>query len=647
MNAPLHSTNLGPGEFDPFAGDAVERVIPTSEAQREVWLADKLSREASLAFNESVSLRMRGRLDRAALQGALNRLRVRHDALRSTISPDGTELLVNTATELALACVDLGGLDDAGRRRALQQAATDAVETPFELEQGPLTRANLYRVSDGEHVLVITAHHIVCDGWSWGVITDDLGALYAEQTGAAPSPDAAPSYADYVAWEAAQVGTNEMAEHAKFWLGRFAGPSLPVLDLMPDRPRAPVRSFNARRIDHLLDASLVTEVRKLGAKVGASAFATLFSGFAATLQRLTGQDDLVIGVPAAGQSASGMTGLIGHCVNLLPVRTSVDARQAFDAFVKHSGTTLLDAFEHQTLTYGSLLKQLPVRRDPSRLPLVSVMFNVDQAIKSHSDAFPDLRVEFATNPRHFENFELFVNAAQHPNGLVLECQYNTDLFDAATVRRWMLAYEALLRAAVREPARAIGKLDWVAPSEQAALAALQPARTLVPTEALMHSAILRQCAATPERVALRHGSDQLSYGELEQRSNRLAHTLRARGIQRGERVGLCLSRGIDMVVGLLAVLKAGGTYVPLDPGFPQARLAYYAEDAKLALLLTESAITTAPLEWRSDAAERVLRLDQDSAWKAADSTVTETEVQIPSDGKLIVSSKATDYTCGW
>ncbi len=615
MNAPLSEAMLEPAEFDPFAGAAVERVIPTSEAQREVWLADKLSRDASLAFNESVSLMMRGRLDRRALQGALDSLLVRHDALRATISPDGTELLVNATTGLALGFVDLSAMAESARRSALEKAQSDAVETPFVLEQGPLLRATLYRLGELEHVLLITAHHVVCDGWSWGVMTDDLGALYAEQTGAAPGPDAAASYADYVAWEAAQAGTPEMAEHEKYWLGRFAGSSLPVLDLMPDRPRAAVRSFKARRIDVKLDTGLVADVRKLGAKLGASAFATLFSGFAATLHRLTGQDDLVIGVPAAGQSASGMTDLIGHCVNLLPVRTAVDAAQGFDAFVRQSSTTLLDAFDHQTLTYGSLLKKLPVRRDPSRLPLVSIMFNVDQAIKSSSDAFPELQVEFETNPRHFENFELFVNAAQQSDGgLCLECQYNTDLFDATTIKRWMGAYDALLRSAVADPTRALGRLDWLATRERAALQTLQPTRVARDADALMHSAIQRQCAATPQRVALRHGGAQLSYAELEQRSNRLANTLRARGIRRGERVGLCLSRGIDMVVSLLAVLKAGGTYVPLDPGFPQARLAYYAEDAQLALLLTETAVTTAPVEWRQDAADRILRLDLDRAW---------------------------------
>ncbi|HEX3140497.1 MAG TPA: amino acid adenylation domain-containing protein, partial [Rhizobacter sp.] len=305
----------------------------------------------------------------------------------------------------------------------------------------------------------------------------------------------------------------------------------------------------------------------------------------------------------------------GHCVNLLPIRVAVDATQPFNEFVGLSGGALLDAFDHQTLTYGSLLTKLPVHRDPSRLPLVSVMFNVDQAVSSDASSFPDLSIELTANARRFENFELFVNAAPVDGGFRLECQYNTDLFDAVTIERLLAAYETLLRSATRQPSRPIGQLEWLAPADLSALAALQPVATPLVAANLMHSAFVWQSEATPQSVALRHGSLQLSYQELDERSNSLARALRSRGVRRGERVGLCISRGIDMVVSMLAVMKAGGTYVPLDPGFPEARLAYYAEDARLALLLTESTMASAPTAWRADAGQRVLHLDLDTAWQ--------------------------------
>ncbi|MEY8879464.1 MAG: condensation domain-containing protein, partial [Leptothrix sp. (in: b-proteobacteria)] len=589
-------------EFDPFAQDVLERVLPTSSAQREVWLADKLSREASLAFNESAQLRLRGPLRAAELQQALDALVARHASLRATIGPDGTELLVGAPAGLALNHVDLSDLDADTRQASLAQAAALAVEEPFDLERGPMLRATLYRLGATDHVLLLTAHHVVCDGWSWGVMTEDLGALYAEALGEAPGPDAAADYGDYVAWEATEAASPQMAEHERFWLSRFSGGSLPVLDLPTDRQRAAVRSFNSRRIDRTIDVALVSEVRRLGARAGASVFATLFSAFAALLNRLTGQDDVVVGVPSAGQSASGLTSLVGHCVNLLPVRSAVDPKQPFDALVATCGGTLLDAFEHQTLTYGSLLAKLPVQRDPSRLPLVSVMFNVDQAVHSRSQAFPELDVEFSVNPRRYENFELFINASQIDGALRLECQYNTDLFDAATIERWLGAYEALLRRAVAAPATPVGELDLLDTGARAALLAQQPAATPFAREALMHTAFVQQASRTPQRIAVTSGDRHLSYLELDQRSNRLAQALRQRGVRRGDRVGLCLTRGVDMVTALLAVLKAGAAYVPLDPGFPPARLAYYAEDAALALLVTESTIEVAPRQWRADSA---------------------------------------------
>jgi amino acid adenylation domain-containing protein len=606
-------------EFDPFAdaaddaAGALERVWPTSEAQREVWLADRLGTGASLAFNEAVTLRLRGVLNLNALREALAALVQRHEALRATVGPDGTELLIGTRPAIDLAVYDHRGLSADEQSAALDAAGVKTVSTPFSLEQGPLLRMALHRLAGDHHVLLLTAHHIVCDGWSWAVIADDLGALYAQHLGAGPGPKAADAWADYVAWEAQEAASPEMAAHLQYWLSRFEGGGLPALDLPLDRPRAPVRSFTAARIDRTIDAALIADVRRIGAKAGASAFAALFAAFAATLHRITRQDDIVIGVPSAGQSASGMHALVGHCVNLLPVRTAIDAKQPFDAFVARCGSELLDAFDHQTLTYGSLLKRLPIARDPSRLPLVSVMFNVDQAVKSQIDSFPGLQGELAGMPRTYENFELFVNAAQVDEGLRLECQYNTDLFDGASVERWLAAYEALLRSVVRAPSTPVGALAIIGDAQQHELRALQPAATPV-ASTLMHELVEQQAQATPERNALRCDDLMLSYRELDEHANQLAHMLRERGVERGHRVGLCLSRGIDMVVALLGVLKAGATYVPLDPGFPKARLDYFAEDAQLVLLLTEKAIDVAPTAWCADAAQRVLVIDADTAW---------------------------------
>jgi amino acid adenylation domain-containing protein len=574
-------------DYDPFAGGELLRVVPTTEPQREVWLADQLGEDASLAFNESVSLRLRGTLDAAAMESALAELARRHDALRASFGPDGETLCVLEDAGFALAHRDFSGPDAAAREAAVAERLRLAVETPFALDAGSLFRAELLRLSAEEHVLVLTAHHIVCDGWSWWVLVRELSALYAQHLGAGAATLPAPeSFADYALAEATQPATRQYAEDEGYWLSRFVEEA-PVLDLPTDRPRPAQRTFASRREDYVLDAALVSAIRAMGARRGTSLFATLLAGFAATLSRLTAQADVVIGIPAAGQSVDGHDDLVGHCVNLLPLRCDVPAAQPFTETLDALQTTLLDAIEHQRYTFGTLLKKLRVRRDPSRLPLVSVMFNIDQALDQQSTAFPGLSLDFQSNPRSCENFEIFINAVQAHGELRLECQYNTDLFDRATVVRWMQAYESLLRGAVAAVETPIGRLPVVPPAELQALAALQPPRTPYPADRGMHELFELQCDRAPERIALRYKDEALTYAQLEARANRIAALLRARGVHAGALVGLAVDRGVDMLAAQLAILKTGAGYVPLDPAFPQERLAYMVGDAGLAALVTQ------------------------------------------------------------
>ena len=407
-----------------------------------------------------------------------------------------------------------------------------------------------------------------------------------------------------------------MDAHIGYWLARFAGGSLPVLELPLDRPRPPVRTFNAYRIDQVLDQDLIDGLRKFGARLGTSLFATMFSAFAAMLHRLTAQDDLVVGIAAAGQMPSDMPSLVGHCVNLLPIRVAVDAQTALRRSWRASrGSALLDAFEHQTLTYGALLKKLPVPRDPSRLPLVNVLFNVDRDAAPNDGNFPELQ---GRAEHHRAGATRTSSCSSTSRPWWAACRWRPSTTPTSTTTRpcaagWACT-SSLLRAVVREPSQPVGRLALLSHEQAHALAALQPAPTPIEGAPLMHAGFLAHAASQPERPALRDGAQRLSYRELDERSNRLAHALRARGMGRGERVGLCLDRGFDMFVALLAVLKSGAAYVPLDPAFPQARLDYYAEDAKLGLLLTSSTIAAAPKAWREDAAERVLLLDRDTAW---------------------------------
>ncbi len=560
-------------DFDPFAGPVIELAFPSTPSQREIWSAVMLGDDASRSFNESVSLTLEGPLDVARLQAAVERLVARHQSLRATFSADGLTMLVADAGSFETPVV---AADSARALKALQRAE---VEHVFSLEKGPLFRVRIVARSATSHVVLMTAHHIVFDGWSMGVCVKELGALYSGVQ--LPDP---PTFEAYARAELARPATPAFAQALEYWRARFAG-SAPVLELPVDRPRPAARTFNSVREDFVLAPDLVAQLKKLGAKNGASFFNTMLAGFQALLFRLTGQDDLVVGVPAAGQSFVGTDGLVGHCVNTLPVRAYLDGSQPFAALLKSTRTAMLDASEHQAVGFGAIIERLRLPRDPSRLPLASVLFNVDQPVASAANGFEGCRGNVATNPRAFENFEIFINASDTPAGLVLETQYNADLFAAETMRRWLAAFEMMLRALVADPERPLAKLPILPEADRAQLTAWNAATKRDYPSLTVSQLIERQVDATPDAIALIAGATSLTYRQLDERSNRLAQTLREHGVGKGSLVGLFIERSVDMVVGLLGILKAGGAYVPLDPAFPRDRLAFMMEDAALKLVV--------------------------------------------------------------
>ena len=620
MNIGTHARNVTVVDYDPFADGALSRVVPSTEPQREIWLADQLGTEASLAYNESVSLHLRGALDQVALHAALQSLLDRHDALRASFGPDGEALCVREQVSFELPLLDLAAADPARREQALEERRAAAVETPFALGRDHLLRGELLRLAHDEHVLILTAHHIVCDGWSWWVLVRELGTLYAQQLGqAVEALPPAEAFADY-ALAQARLPDAAYAPDEQYWLARFAG-DIPVLDLPTDRPRPARRGFASAREDWTLDAELVAAIRSLGARRGASLFATLLGSFAALLIRLAHQSRVVIGIPTAGQAVDGHEALIGHCVNTLPLLFEPDLDRPAALAIEQAQTTLLDALEHQRLTFGTLLRKLRVGRDPSRLPLVSVMFNIDQALDHEDSAFPGLQLEFASNPRRYENFELAINAVQSHGELRLECQYNRELFDGATIRQWLGHYQTLLQAmAGDEDDTAFGRLPLLADIEQRKVLEKFNATSVdYPAGQCIHELIEAQVARTPRAVAVSHEGVTLSYAELNEQANRLAHHLRTSGVRPDQRVAICAERSLELVVGLLAILKAGAAYVPLDPEYPPERLAWMLEDCAPAVLLTQRALVSrlAPL---APTVPRLVLDEAAPAWAACEAS---------------------------
>ncbi|MFZ2754996.1 MAG: amino acid adenylation domain-containing protein [Lysobacteraceae bacterium] len=558
------------------------RVVPTTEPQREIWLADQLGTEASLAYNESVSLHLRGALDVERLRAAVQALPQRHDALRATFSDDGLWLKIPAqAAVFEIALRDVSASQNP--QAELAAICERHVSEPFDLGAGPLLRAEIVRLAPEHHVLVLTGHHIVLDGWSFWVLVKDLAAQYRPDALQA----AAPSFADYAVEQSASDA--DPADELAWWIALFADGG-PVLDLPCDRPRPSIRTQRAGREDHVLPADLLADVRQLGARRGASLFATLLAGFSALLHRLTGQDDVVIGVPAAGQSASGQEGLVGHCVHMLPLRIQPHGELPFERLIDQSRGMLLDAYDHQRITFGRLLRALPIPRERSRLPLMSVIFNIDQALTGEHDAMPGLQLDLDSNARRFETFELFVNAVDlGAAGMRLECQYNADLFDAQTVARWLSGFEILLRAAVADVGSTLDALSVLTPEDRQSINAWNATEADYPRETRIEALILDQALRTPDAIAVTAGSKHLTYAQLADRSAAIAIALQTAGVRRGDRVGLLLERDLELLPALLGVLRAGACYVPLDPALPEERLGFMIEDAQLRILLGDTA----------------------------------------------------------
>lgn len=580
-------TRYVPVEHDPFAGPPITHTVPTTEAQREVFAASLMGDDASCAYNESVSLRLGGQLDVAAITGAVQALAARHEGLRAVCDASGLRMIVMTERTIDVAFIDLSGKSSEEADAGLKQLADEDMTKPFDLTNGPLFRAYLVRLAQDQHLLRLTGHHVICDGWSLGIIMADVAALYNASV-QGRSPDLAEAV-PFSAYALAQIGFQRSPEHAtteKFWLDEFKG-TVPRMELPTDRPRPRQKTYKGNRVDLELRPDLVRGLKEVAVRNGSSFVTTLLTAFETLLYKLTGDGDVVCGLPAAGQSDLGMKHLVGHCVNLLALRSRIADETPFSEHLRKRRSAVLDAFENQRYTFGTLVRKLNVPREPGRIPLVPVVFNIDMNMDD-GVAFHGLTHRFISNPRRFENFELFLNATGNEDRLVLEWSYNTDLFDASTIRTWMAELEIILARVSKEPNVLIGQLIDID--------AAQPDGPLPPLEWIGRSSGNQRSItalfddtvrAHGDRTAVQLGSEQLSYRELDARAELFASHLTSLGVKQGEPIGLCTDRSFDMVAAMIGILRAGGCFVPFDPAYPEDRLQYMLEDTQVRVLFTQ------------------------------------------------------------
>ncbi len=588
--------------------------LALSFAQERLWLLDQID-PGSAAYNVPMSLRFTGDLDVAALSRALGELSRRHEVLRTTFAAVAGKAvqIVHDSGPARLPVEDLGGLPAAEREEAAIRAAEVEARRPFDLAAGPLLRARLLRLGPADHALLLTLHHIVSDAWTRGILDREIGALY-EAFHAGRPPDLAElpvQYADYAAWQRRRLAGPTLDRLLAYWTAHLRG-APPALDLPTDRPRPPVRSDRGGRRALDLPPALAGALADLGRGEGATLYMITLAAFAVLLHRHTGEEDLVVGTPVANRIRPETDGLLGFFVNTLALRLRVTPDLPFRDLLARVREACLGGYTHQELPFERLVQELAPERDLGRTPLFQVMFAY-QNERAEKLSLPGLELRPFAVSSGTSKFDLTLSLTHGTQGLRALVEYATDLFDGATIERLLARYQVLLEGIVHTPDARLGDLPILPDAERRLL--LSTWNGVRPTGAeplCLHERFEQQVDRTPDAIAATLGEQSLTYRELDTRSNRLAHHLRARGVGPEVLVGLCTERSLDMLIGMLAILKAGGAYVPLDPEYPRERLAFMAADAKLRLVVTEQ-----PFADLLPVGERVL-LDASAAAIAAE-----------------------------
>ncbi|GAB2610875.1 hypothetical protein GCM10027168_49720 [Streptomyces capparidis] len=563
--------------------------FPASFSQRRLWFLDRLA-PGSAAYNVPGALRVHGPLDVELWRRCVNEIARRHESLRTVFQEEDGEpvQVILDKLEPEFTVEEAGHLRGPDGEDGIRALARAEFARPFDLRRGPLLRLRFLRLAADEHVLLLTMHHIIGDLWSTSVFFGELVELYgAHASGRAPElPRLAVQYADFAVWQHKRLRGDALAADLEYWTRTLDGAPA-ALELPTDRPRPPVRGTSGGSVPFHLPAEVMDAVRELSRRAGVTPFMTVLAAFEVLLHRYSREEDIVVGVPVAGRGRSEVEPLIGYFVNMLALRTDLSGRPTFRELLGRVRRVCVDAFAHQELPFERLVEELHPRRDLSRTPVFQVSF-IYQNIPLPEFGAQGLRLEPVEVASSTARFDLEVQVFERDGGLSGWFEYDSDLFDAATVARLAGHLEALVRALVADPDRPVGQAPMLTPEEERALLGAGGASRREWTEPLFaHRLFERQAALTPRAEALRADDGALDYAALDRRANRLAHRLASHGVGRGTLVGICLERSTEMVVALLAVLKAGAAYVPLDPGFPPERLAFMLADSRLPVLLTQ------------------------------------------------------------
>ena len=569
--------------------------LPLSLAQQRLWFIDQLE-GAEVAYNIQGAVNLRGELDQSTLQAALDTIVFRHEVLRTvfqSIDGNAVQVIANEAS-FALQFTEVSAPSAHERETILQQLATQEAQTRFDLSKGPLIRGLLVRTAPEDHVLLVTMHHIVSDGWSIGLLFHELATLYEayHEGGTDPLPPLVIQYADYAQWQRRQVAATQ--GQLDYWKQQLNGaPGL--LELPTDRSRPPKQSYAGVSIPLALTTELSAGVKALAKQHDVTLFMTLYTAWAILLARLSGQDDVVIGVPVANRQRVELEGLIGFFVNTLPLRAQLTDDVSVSELLSRVKDMTLDAYKHQEVPFSEVIEAVRPARSLSHSPIFQVMFmlqnNVPTEVQSASGLSFRETGEYIAGGINNARFDLSLSLEEAGDQFVGALNYSTDLFDRATVERWIEYFKAVVAGMIQDASSKVNALSLLGSRERRqVLQEFNATSVEYPANKLVHQLFEEQVRKTPQTLAVIYEDEQLTYAELNRKANQLARYLRRQGVGPDQPVAICVERSLEMVVGLLGIMKAGGAYVPLDPSYPSERLEYMLNDAAPRLILTQEHI---------------------------------------------------------
>ncbi|KOP26733.1 amino acid adenylation protein [Hapalosiphon sp. MRB220] len=620
---------------------------PLSFSQQGLWFIHQLAPETP-AYNIPIIINLTGQIKIAALQKTINKIIKRHEALRTKfVLVDGEPVqVINPTVSFNLPMEDLRKLSEANTAVTVERLTKELAQHQFDLSCQPLLHGSLLRLTDHKYKLLITFHHIVADGWSIGVFIRELTALYEAFANGKPSPlpELPIQYVDFAYWQRKNLHPERIQNLLTYWKQQLGG-KLPVLDLPCDHPRrrggpyrktSPVQNFNGAKAQLSLSKTLTEALKQLSYQQNVTLFMTLLAAFKTLLYRYTGQTDILVGSPVANRNSVEVESLIGLFVNVLVLRTDLSEQPSFRELLARVKSVALEAYVHQDLPFDKLVEELQPERDLSYNPLFQVMFvlqNIPLPIPQQSD----LSLTFYEGDNGCAKFDLTLFMEDREQGLVATLEYNADLFNADTIDRMLGHFSTLLESILANPNQCITDLLLLTDREkQHLLFEFNNTKTEYPADQCLHQLFEAQVDRKPDAIAVVFGNEQLTYRQLNQQVNQLAHYLQKLGVQPEIPVGICIERSITMLIGLLGILKAGGAYVPLDPTYPQERLAFMLKDVQASILITQKHL----VENLPKHTDEVVCLDQD--WQAIEQESQENPVSslIPENLAYII------YTSG-